>query len=298
MKNHSLVLTQPGVYFFRAPAKLTLFVGRELLITLSAPVTHAYGLLLFEVDSPIRNLEDSLDRLTTKMVMELGIKKEDLKAKIFGMAHHRASVEKALDRWLNKHEIELVAADTGRNTRREVSIDCNEPKIGVKYAVESKGIPEFLSGGSARLRANSIVPSSLVLVLTQNPVTRLLAQQAIEENEGCVASAPQDPKKFIANKEYNVAPYTHVLVFEDLALVTAAKSFIKKSKILLPSSLWYWIGKEQPKEMHFLPLPRLSPENPLPFKKELGKVLAAHNAKLPDPSHIISFPKPKRKRTG
>lgn len=238
-------LEQGGVYFFKAPIRVTTRLHQELLIVFTAPSIHSCGLVLLDSEMPQRVVEGMFDNLLKKIVTDLKVTQTDITLKVFGQSFRRRRSVRYIEAWSVANGIKIGVMDVGKNISRHVIVDCGSGRVGVSYAEGfTEEDPAFLTLGSVRLRETIPSHSHEILILTNNRVQRTLAKQAIEENLGFRANCPKNPIQIIALNDFREFAAEVVLVFEDLDQTELISTWMKNASKYYPNLKFCWVGKE------------------------------------------------------
>jgi hypothetical protein len=299
MKNDTVPIERPGVFLFRSPTKVTTRLNQDMLVVLTAPFARACGIALLKVDSTTNEVDSELDMLLHKMVMDLNLRPQEVRAKLFGLSNFRKSLITALEKWSDRNQILIACRDLGRSATRSIVVHCDNGLVGVRYAepvVLSEDRPEFLAPGSAKQRLLNSEIEHRVLILSANKVWRLLARQAVEEYPGFEATAPNDPHQLMAKNNTKNLRWAHVLIFDDLEGSPLVDKFIQRLSAKLPMNAFSWVGTNTPR---FAPsvrlLPPIEPTTILDFKRSLSAALLTPTVDLGEPSsQVFSFERKKK----
>jgi hypothetical protein len=299
MKKDSIRLENVGTYLFRSPAKVSVQVNHELLVVLTVPFARACGQVLIDINTQPKEFHKLLNTLLERMVADLKIRPQQIRAKVFGMSHFRKSLGTALDEWAKQNEVLIAVRDLGRGTTRSILIKCDDGLVGVTYADRIEmNAPAFLTLGSAKARVKEEKISQTehrVLILSMNKVRKLLAKQAVEEHAGFEASFPKDAHQFLVKKPGKNFPYSHVLIFDDLENSPTLKTFVKQASAHLPLSSFSWIGENLPGwASNSRLMPPLEPQTISAFKKSLHVALFTPAVSVEPTSTVLSFEKRKK----
>lgn len=294
---HVIPLANEGVYLFKAPARLSATINRELVLVVYAEQPSACGVLIFDPRRPVKELDPLLETLVAKMTLGLEQSPGPMEVKLFGLSHNPTGIVSRITVWLQLHGFRLSARDTGRGVTRNLLIRCDSGMVGVSYQESVlPGRPEFLTFGTARSRSHGAV-STQVLILSDSPTHRLLAQQAVEEIEGIVATAPEDPLAFLKGDLADPFPYSCVILF-DSHLVHGLGGWIHKLGEASPSTQLIWVGDTTPARVTSTGLTpravvRLRPDALGDFKRDLRAIL---DPDFDTSGDILSFPPEKARR--
>jgi hypothetical protein len=294
-----------GVYLFRAPHKLSVSVDHELVVVFVIPSTSSTGVVVHDPRRPLRDLRGMLDGVFEKITVGLEKGASPIFVKLFGVSNGSRAVLDPLGAWLHANGVGIQAKDLGKNVSRTLEIDCGTGAVGVRYS--EAYVPElahFLARGSARQRAGFAIwpPLHQALVLADNPITRELARQAIEEHPEWAATAPPKPLDTIGEPLTGAFPWDHVLLFEDTAGPSLVGNWIKALVKAHPEVRLYWVGSEQAAKNHKFPqnariLPPLTPETIREFKAALASTDPVDRTPPSDwhSGDILPFPRIGRK---
>lgn len=127
-------LTEPGVYFFRKPAKISVRLNKNALVLFYHPKLEGCGLVLHEASHSIKKMEEKLELLLSRTKTHLSGDDKRITAKLFGISYYQEILVLLSYQWLKQNKIEITAQDIGRNVRRNLLIDCGTGNVGIRYA--------------------------------------------------------------------------------------------------------------------------------------------------------------------
>lgn len=291
--NKNIRLHQPGLYSFSHERDITAEIDRELLITFYSATSKMVGVVIHPANGHLTELLEKLEVITKKLAAR------GLEAKLFGLSHGPEVIAAQAAHWLRDHKINVVASDTGRALPRVLLIKPDTGQVGVRYSRGSEETEHgFLSTGSARQRNPLDAVHSEVLVLTTNPVWRILAKQAIEEQKSWGAATPKDPLEMTNGKVPSAFPWSVVLLFSDLENEPNTPEFIATLLEKYPSVQIRWVGPALPSFAKQIPALKLVPPlDPIllpEFKNRIRSAIFDHE--IADTSDLIRFPKKRKKR--
>ena len=214
MKTSSIQLTGPGTYLFHDNSRLSFSIDKELALVFSVPTEKTAGVVLFDPDHSLQQLQTMMQSILHKMTVDLGISPEKILVKVFGLSSFRKSVLETAYRWLKDRNIFITAEDTGRNFIRQILVECATGKVGVSYRTSEYSIP-YLSQHTARDRNPLDEIHAQVLVLSSSSTKRILAKQSIEEHKNWVAVIPELPQNYLSKKTPTFN-YAVAVIFDDL----------------------------------------------------------------------------------
>ncbi len=301
MKLHAIPLTKDGVYVFKAPAKITATLNRELLVVITSPSSKSCGAVFFSQQSHPKELIEWLAALHSKMGTTGGARAEHLRLKLFGMSSLNSSLLDEVGNWAKEKRIEVIAQDVGRSVVRHVYIECETGRIGVTYA--EAYFPEsenWLSVGSAQTR-KATPTNNVVLVLSQNTVNRQLTRQTVEELPGWQALIAEQPFDWIVSAANNdLFPARAIVIFDDMGNGKPLEKWMNHFRKSHPEVSLFWVGKKSPSFAKSIStIATLKPQSLGIFKKslkqELGGLTEDSSADV-DPlrSEVIAFPTKKK----
>jgi len=286
-----------GVYLFSAPAKISAQIDRDLLVMFTVPSRKISGAIVFDIQSPIKELIGLLQTLYNKFTDDFKTKSSEIKIKIFGLSVSQKSILATAKKWIDLNDLNLIAEDTGRGVSRELVIDCETGLVGVSYAEGFDRRQGLLALGTAAGRNSGEAVQLEVLVLTLNRVHRQLCQQAIEETPQFKATSPASPFDVVMRFDAKNFPWSAVLIFDDIGRGKPVEKWIGEVSQTLPHVKVCWVGKTRPAFGKKLPLLQpLTPETMKKFKRELGKELAVPTVLAGQTSDVIAFPAKSTKR--
>ena len=303
MKKSSIVLDKPGVYFFAAPAEIKTQIDRELFVVAWMPEQKACGFVLYDPETPLKDLFASLDTVFEKAATTSDRGAPRVVFKVFGLSRRQAKVMTGLSNWLSQIKLKISAQDVGKNVGRNIKVDCKTGRIGISYAeAYLPGFPQLMSRGSARQRLRPSSVKSDVLILSRSAVSRQLALQTIEEQRNWSGSTPHKPEEIIGEQEVQYFPWSWVILFEDLADEPNLMQWVTTIRKAHPKVQFCWIGLRLPKDLETMPgiamLPPLEPQHVGEFKAYLAALLALGRPEDNHWGHVLTFPPSKKLKQG
>ncbi len=302
------------MYLFRAPAVLHLEINQHLVILFHSPPHRACGLVVAPENIDRKDLVSLLETMWGKLNEEMKTKEGYLKGaysapsdplqvedkqltvKVFGCPLSHSPALTTATTWLKHHGLDIQAQDTGRRASRTLNIECGTGKAGVQYA-ESANPLVFLTGGSARQRLPSDGSPSEMLVLSDNPVHRTLARQAIEEHRNWTAQTPTDIAETLRKTKFKKVPWAAVLVSEHAAPNNRLEPWLTRLQKEQLKVRRFWSGTDLPPfagpTCQLRHLPPLAAETIDQFKQELAEALSEE---IPTATRANVIPFPKRRK--
>lgn len=291
MMNKTVPLEYGRVYLFTAPARISATVNHDLLVVFSLPKHKSAGAILFNLESPVHELNSLLEMMFDKLTVDLNFPQKDLSLKLIGLSNPEVPVLRCAHAWAKEKQIDISAEDLGRRVTRNIIIDCETGRVGVAYAEAAMPkLSGFLDSRSANRRNESMARYS-IMILGVNKVKRQLCRQAVEEKEIYSADCPTKPYD-VFTKGFENFVSDAVLICGDIGNGKPVEKWVKAVRANRPNLPVLWIGKDSPKNLaleHSLSEPQ--PESMTRFKKELHQLLHKTVENAPHPSLVLPFKK-------
>ena len=285
-----------GTFLFHAPLRVGLKVHTELVITLFVSSNRCCGIVVNDPECDSKELLPSLNRLVEKFAATHP--GAPIQVKLFGGGSHMHGQLDSIRTWIQENGLHIVAEDLGRNTNRNLLVDCGSGRVGVTYTDRGhRDSHLFLSQGTAKTRIASAPTRIRTLVLSNNRVNRLLARQAIEEYPHCFATLNVKPLQFMKEFPTRTFPWNIVILFDDIGWNSVTESWIRNVSGMNADLRFCWVGKQAPLLEYVGELYLISPPNPeqiAEFKREIRRILDLPHHRTSHQSEVLPFRKLKR----
>lgn len=290
------VITEPGIYLFGNPKKVSISLKENLVFTLHSLSSSSTGILVQSPDEHRGDFLNKLDTLWNKYSSLSDVDTGSVQCKIFGRGDKYTSLLISLKSWLERHQIPVIASNVGKLVPQEVVVDCASGKVGIQYlGSQSLEMSLFLTEGTARLRNPVSAIHAEVLVLSTVRVSRTLAKQCIEEEPNWQASCPASFESDFRQILQEDNRWSVVLIFDEMKTHKDLLSWMNQLYQKNPSIQFRWVGGELPKLNENFAVKLVPPLDPIllpEFKKKLRQ--AIFESELSNTSETLAFPE-KRK---